>query len=151
MHNQNHHYDRNQTFHHPPATLIPHADGRYVYAPLHPRFSNLMPARQAGSGINPMAGNPLMTRDPSQGYMYTDQQRQQQLPGPVPYRSHTQSDTRYQPHALLYPPIYTRTPLNIPYGYHGHPPFMPITDADSSIQDDIGHTSLHAPPQLDNP
>jgi hypothetical protein len=152
MHNQSH-YDRNQTFHHPPATLIPHADGRYVYAPLHPRFSNLMPPpRQTGSGISQMSGSQLMTRAPPPGYIYSDQQRQQQIqPGPVTYRTHTQSDTRFQPHALLYPPIYTRTPMNIPYGYHGQTPFMPITDAESSTQDDIGHTSPHNPPQLDNP
>jgi hypothetical protein len=152
MHNQSQ-YDRNQTFHHPPATLIPHADGRYVYAPLHPRFSNLMPPpRQTGTGISPMPGSQMLTRAPPPGYIYTDQQRQQQLqPSPVSYRTHTQSDTRFHPHALLYPPIYTRTPMNIPYGYHGQTPFMPISDAESSTQDDIGHTSPHAPPQLDNP
>ena len=105
---QQQHYNRGgqALFQHTSNTLIPHAEGHYLYTPLHPQFSNLM---------SPNVAVP-MPRSPD-AYAYTQQAQSPHLP--YAYNPHSQMDGMFaQSPPLLYPPpLYVPPPMNTSYSF----------------------------------
>ena len=128
-----------------------HPDGHYMYSPVQPRYTPVMSHRPQRQDSGSMQSSPIVNLNVMGsghvGYMYPQQQQQEQRESSINYRSQPpqQVDSRYQPQ-LYNPPAYSSSPMNapVPYGYrnlssstsHGStsgPPHPP-TPAD----DDVG-------------